>query len=81
MTQWVNPDAVKAARQADLYDFLLCRRHNDVKKEGNNLRLRGNNSVSVGAGPSSVFTSVSAEALNRTGLNSYGIRNRDVGGR
>lgn len=50
MPQWVNSDFVRAARRANLYDFLLRRHYNDVKKEGNSLRLLDNNSVSVKAG-------------------------------
>lgn len=43
-------EATRAARRAKLYDFLLRHHYNDVKKEGNSLRLRNNNSVSVKAG-------------------------------
>ena len=50
MPQWVNSDAVKAARKANLYDYLMRHHYGDVKKEGNSLRLRDNNSVSVKAG-------------------------------
>jgi len=48
--QWVNSDAVRAARRANLFDFLLRHHYRDVKKEGNSLRLLDDNSVSVKAG-------------------------------
>ncbi len=50
MPQWVNSDAVRAARRANLFDFLLLHHYRDVKKEGNSLRLLDDNSVSVKAG-------------------------------
>ncbi len=50
MSQWVSSDAIKAARRANLYDFLLRRHYGDVKKEGASLRLRDNPSVSIKRG-------------------------------
>lgn len=50
MSEWVRDTAKVAARKADLYNFLLRHHYNDVKKEGNSLRLRDNNSVSVKMG-------------------------------
>lgn len=50
MAQYVNSDSVKAARRANLYDFLLRHHYKAVRKEGNSLRLLDNNSVSVKAG-------------------------------
>lgn len=63
MSLYVCNNAVRVARRVNLYDFLLHRHHNDVKKEGNSLRLRDNNSVSVKAGYSG-FTDF---ATNATG--------------
>lgn len=50
MPQYVNHEAIKAARRARLYDFLLSRHPGDVEREGDSLRLRCNHSVSVRRG-------------------------------
>ena len=50
ISQWVSYDDIISARRANLYDFLLRRHYNDIKKEGNSLRLRNNNSVSIKVG-------------------------------
>lgn len=52
---YVPVEARKAARRANLYNFLLRHHYNDVKKEGNSLRLLDNNSVSIKEGYSGYF--------------------------
>ena len=46
----VSTEQIRAARQADLYEFLRNRHAADVKIEGNSLRLKDNNSISVRRG-------------------------------
>ena len=46
----VSSEQIRAARQADLYDFLRARHADDVKIEGNSLRLKDNNSISIRRG-------------------------------
>ena len=43
----VTHEQIKAARIVNLYAFLLSHHPDAVKQEGNSLRLRSNNSVSV----------------------------------
>ena len=50
MSQYVNHEAIKAARRARLYDFLLSRHPGDVEREGDSLRLCCDHSVSVRRG-------------------------------
>ena len=46
----VSTEQIRAARQADLYDFLRAKHADDVKIEGNSLRLKDNNSISIRRG-------------------------------
>lgn len=46
----VSKEQIRAARQADLYEFLRARHANEVKIEGNSLRLKDNNSISIRRG-------------------------------
>lgn len=46
----VSSEQIRAARQADLYDFLRAKHADDVKIEGNSLRLKDNNSISIRRG-------------------------------
>ena len=50
MADYVSPDAIKAARKADLYEYLTSHHWNDVVVEGNSLRLRNNRSVTLRRG-------------------------------
>lgn len=50
MAQSFTEEQKKAARKADLYDFLMRYHAADVKREGNSLRLRANHSISVKQG-------------------------------
>lgn len=46
----VSTEQIRAARQADLYDFLKNHHGDEVKIEGNSLRIKANNSISVRRG-------------------------------
>lgn len=50
MSSWVSETAKRAARTVNLYDFLLVQHPDQVKPEGDSLRLRANHSVSVKRG-------------------------------
>ena len=50
MAQWVHPDLIKTARQADLYSFLLRNHRQDIELEGNTIRLRSNHSLTLKEG-------------------------------
>ena len=48
--RWMSKEYITAARRENLYDFLLSRHPDRVKREGNSLRLIGNHSISVKRG-------------------------------
>lgn len=50
MGAYVSPDMIRAARKADLYQFLSTRHPNDVEINGDSLRLCTNPSLSVKRG-------------------------------
>lgn len=50
MSQYVSPSAIRRARRACLYDFLLAEHPGEVEREGNSLRLRNDRSVCVRIG-------------------------------
>lgn len=50
MSEWVGKEAIRAARRVNLYDYLSSRHPNDVRMEGNSLRLDRDRSVSVKTG-------------------------------
>ena len=50
MGKQVTQDAIRAARKADLYGFLLRHHDGDIVREGDSLRLRSNHSVTLKEG-------------------------------
>ena len=50
MTDWVGRDAIKLARRAPLYNFLLAKHPNEVTIEGDSLRPDRDHSVSIRQG-------------------------------
>lgn len=60
----VTNEQVQAARRADLYRFLDQRHPNEVRREGNSLRLLDNHSVSVKQGYSGYYDFSNGESGN-----------------
>lgn len=50
MGNWVSDEAKRAARKADLFQFLISHHPDRVKIEGNTLRLKDNKSITVKRG-------------------------------
>ena len=64
MPQWVSHEAIRSARRAPLYDYLLAWHPADVRREGDSLRLRDNNSVSIKRGYSGYMDFATGETGN-----------------
>ena len=64
MPQWVSPEAIRSARRAPLYDYLLSRHPADVRRKGNSLRLRSNHSLSIKCGYSGYTDFATGETGN-----------------
>lgn len=68
MPTYVTDDLIKAARKANLYNFLLARHSKDVKIEGESLRLCDNHSVSIKKGYSGYMDFATNETGNGVDL-------------